>query len=71
MACEYLDKCDFFLHFGKRQSNVWKGMFGYYCRGIGFKICDNRKKFLQDGKSRGYHLMPTGKAVPKSFLDLP
>jgi|UPI00042100F3 hypothetical protein len=71
MACDIQDQCGFFRKFGNRQSNVWKGLFGYYCIGNGFKFCENRKKFQKDGKFPDYQFIPTGKAVPKSFLDLP
>jgi len=71
MACEYLNQCGFFRKYGERQSNVWKGMVGYYCRGLGFKFCEPRKRFLKNGKFPDCHIIPTGKAVPKSFLVLP
>ena len=71
MACEFLDRCGFFRKFRERKGNVWKGVVGYYCKGSGFRHCESRKKFLEEGKFLDCHVLPTGKTVSKSFLDIP
>ena len=71
MTCEYLDLCGFSRKFGKRQSNVWKGMVSFYCCGKGYRLCERRKRYLEEGRSPEDHTMPTGMKVPTSFLSLP
>jgi hypothetical protein len=71
MACEYLSRCRFFRRFGERQSNVWKGIVGFYCTGNGIRSCEGRKILKGGGDFMGEQLLPTGTAISKAFFELP
>lgn len=68
--CEYLAACGFFKKFGRRQSNVWKGLLSFYCQGRGARLCERRKMFLARNTFPGDDLLPTGDEIPKVFLAL-
>jgi len=69
-GCDWRCDCGFFAKFGKRQSNVWKGLVGFYCLGRGFHLCERRHGYLSARPAPNDDVMPNGQEVSKAFLAL-
>jgi hypothetical protein len=68
--CEFRERCGFFSKFGARQSNVWRGLVGFYCTGHGHRLCERRKAYLEERPQMSDDLMPNGQEVSKAFQSL-
>lgn len=68
--CEHTRDCGFFLKFGERKSNLWRGLVSFYCQGRGFNLCERRRKYLNNIVSISDDIMPTGQEASKAFLSL-
>lgn len=69
-GCDVRGDCGFYAKFGKRQSNVWKGLVGFYCTGRGAQLCERRRAYLSSQPGMSDDVMPNGQEVSKAFLAL-
>jgi hypothetical protein len=69
-GCEFRKDCGFFRKFGGRQSNLWRGIFSFYCLGKGFRICERRRLYLNNDTVGSDDILPSGREVSKAFLSL-
>ena len=69
-ACDCLKQCGFFRKFGGRESNVWRGLVSFYCKGRGFSLCERRKRYLAGNAKISDDVMPTGREASRAFLSL-
>lgn len=68
--CDCLKHCGFFCKFGGRESNLWRGLVSFYCKGRGFSLCERRKRYLTHPAQLSDDMMPTGLEASKAFLSL-